>query len=214
MSISDRKAAVKHVRDLSPLPKADVSLAKRKKGRPTSHACEFTSSPYKQSLENPQAGRQKESCEQKLKKLTYQQGKKHNLFCKIQSPSSQNVKILKILKLVQREDVTKHNLELPSSNEAQTKAKKKTETSKEDNRLSYWPVVFLYEGRIYPGQITNKTDSLEQNPTIEVKGMKNAGINKFRLPLKTILRSTSCKRYFHLYRNQRVWAGRPPPPPH
>ena len=42
MSTSDRRAAVKHVHDLSPLPKADVSLVKRKKGRPTSHACDVT----------------------------------------------------------------------------------------------------------------------------------------------------------------------------
>ena len=123
MSTSDRKAAVKHVRDLSPLPKADVSLAKRKKGRFTSHTCELTSSPYKQSLENAQAGRQKETCKQKLKKLTYQQGKKTQSVLrnsKSKLTKCQNTKIL-----VQREDVTKHNLELPSSNEAANKSQRK-----------------------------------------------------------------------------------------
>ena len=87
--------------------------------------------------------------------------------------------------IVQREDVTKHNLDLPSSNEAANKSQRKLKPLKRitDCHIGQW-CALLCEGRIYPGSLTNKTDSLEQNPTVEVKAMKNVDINKFTWPLK------------------------------
>lgn len=171
METSSRKTIVKHVQELSPLPKADASIHKRKRGRPTSQASELTSSPYKQTLEETLAKRTA------FKKRKTQPNKSISNVNKRPKPKSVNTNI--------RRQAVKRRCEYTASSDETNEniiSNLKPLSNIGDCELGQW-CALLYEGKIYPGKILNKTTS--SNPTVNVQSMTTAGINKFKWPTKT-----------------------------
>ncbi|CAM1318676.1 Uncharacterised protein r2_g2668 [Pycnogonum litorale] len=168
--ISTKKTIMKHVCEVSPFPKADASVKKRKAGRPTSQACELTGSPYKQTLEETLANRPAaKKRKAQLKKPTT-----------IKLPKSKAKNNESHRQVVTRPSPHEDSASSDEANvESVTNLKSLLNIA--DCDIGQW-CALLYEGKIYPGKIVRKTESI--NPTVQVQAMTIAGVNKFKWPTK------------------------------
>ena len=122
---------VKHVNELSPLPKS--SIQRRNRNRPTSQAAELTSNPYKNTLEQSV-----KKCKTQSKNVSPKQTRK----CKIQSRNTD------------RAEKTAWSRPYVDPDEVKTDSVSslKPLMNIADCDIGQW-CAMLYEGKIYPGKI-------------------------------------------------------------